>query len=150
MNENTPSSPQPELNATVDLLCISNGNEVSSTSKIPTSILEQLKETLTCPITLDLIEDPVIASDGFTYERSAIQRWMAENAVSPITKKALKFAELRDNLIIKSLLITYHEQMNQKPAAMSTELACIETRNCPHCFFKSTCLHDRHDNGNRA
>jgi hypothetical protein len=30
---------------------------------------------LLCPITLQLLEDPVVATDGVTYERSAITKW---------------------------------------------------------------------------
>ena len=33
---------------------------------------------LTCPITCELFIDPVIAADGTTYERSAIEEWMAQ------------------------------------------------------------------------
>jgi E3 ubiquitin-protein ligase RGLG len=29
--------------------------------------------------------DPVIASDGFTYERAAIEAWLARRATSPMT-----------------------------------------------------------------
>jgi len=31
---------------------------------------------LCCPITSDLFEDPVVAADGETYERNAIERWI--------------------------------------------------------------------------
>uniref|UniRef100_A0A7S2D790 U-box domain-containing protein n=1 Tax=Octactis speculum TaxID=3111310 RepID=A0A7S2D790_9STRA len=33
---------------------------------------------LCCPITRDLLVDPVTAADGETYERSAIERWLAD------------------------------------------------------------------------
>ncbi|KAG2428161.1 hypothetical protein HXX76_011841 [Chlamydomonas incerta] len=38
-----------------------------------------------CPITQDVMRDPVIATDGYTYERSAITDWLARKAVSPLT-----------------------------------------------------------------
>lgn len=28
-----------------------------------------------CPITTEVMDDPVIAADGYTYERSAIEEW---------------------------------------------------------------------------
>ena len=31
-------------------------------------------EPFVCPITEELMDDPVIASDGYTYERAAIER----------------------------------------------------------------------------
>jgi len=38
-----------------------------------------------CPITLNLMSDPVICADGFSYERSAIERWFQKNDTSPKT-----------------------------------------------------------------
>ena len=39
-----------------------------------------------CPITLQLPTDPVKAEDGHTYEREAIEGWLAQNATSPVTR----------------------------------------------------------------
>jgi U-box domain len=38
-----------------------------------------------CPITQSIFVDPVIASDGFSYERSAIERWFRTSDKSPVT-----------------------------------------------------------------
>lgn len=35
---------------------------------------EAPEEALECPITHELMSDPVVAADGHTYERAAIQR----------------------------------------------------------------------------
>ena len=42
-------------------------------------------EDLCCPITLEAFHDPVVAEDGFTYERAAIATWIARTASSPST-----------------------------------------------------------------
>ena len=34
-----------------------------------------------CPITLGIMADPVVAADGHSYERAAIEKWIAENSV---------------------------------------------------------------------
>ena len=39
-----------------------------------------------CPITLQLPTEPVKAEDGHTYERKAIEGWLAQNATSPVTR----------------------------------------------------------------
>ena len=39
-----------------------------------------------CPITLMLPTEPVKAEDGHTYERKAIEGWLAQNATSPVTR----------------------------------------------------------------
>ena len=38
-----------------------------------------------CPITRDLMDDPVVLTDGFSYERAAIVEWMKSKTISPMT-----------------------------------------------------------------
>ena len=40
-----------------------------------------------CYITRDIMVDPVIAEDGHSYERSAIERWYEEHTTSPLTSE---------------------------------------------------------------
>lgn len=42
-------------------------------------------DELKCPITQMPMQDPVTASDGVSYERKAIERWMTNKTVSPST-----------------------------------------------------------------
>ena len=51
-----------------------------------------------CPITIQPFEDPVVAADGHTYERSAVERWFAEgNRTSPLTGARLESVVLIPN-----------------------------------------------------
>jgi hypothetical protein len=53
---------------------------------------------LLCPITLEKLTDPVIAADGFTYERSAIEGWFSSGKVtSPSTNEPLSHQRLIPN-----------------------------------------------------
>ena len=47
------------------------------------------EEMLICPISQDLIEDPILCEDGYIYERSAILDWWNRSKISPITKQKL-------------------------------------------------------------
>lgn len=38
-----------------------------------------------CPITMEIMQDPVILQDGHVYERQAIQRWFLTKDKSPLT-----------------------------------------------------------------
>ena len=42
-----------------------------------------------CPITYDIMVDPVVASDGNSYERAAIVDWFSRNNTSPITREPM-------------------------------------------------------------
>ena len=56
--------------------------ECASPAEPPTRML--------CPITHDLMEDPVMASDGHTYERVAIAQWLgASGNKSPLTNEVI-------------------------------------------------------------
>jgi hypothetical protein len=54
------------------------------------SPLTHIPQPFICPLSAELITDPVTASDGMTYERKAIESWLTANEVSPITKLVLK------------------------------------------------------------
>ncbi|KAJ5069299.1 regulator of chromosome condensation [Anaeramoeba ignava] len=50
-----------------------------------------------CAITFEIMKDPVFCSDGFTYERFAIESWLSENSTSPMTGQELASKELIPN-----------------------------------------------------
>ena len=61
-----------------------------------------------CPITYQLMTDPVIAADGHTYEREAIQHWMRQNpgrrALSPKTQIPLAHQNLQPNIALRGAI----------------------------------------------
>merc|ERR1712183_579093 len=59
---------------------------------------------LECPITGRVLRDPVVAADGFTYEREAIQRHLQTKKRSPVTGEALPHATLWPNVSVRVLL----------------------------------------------
>lgn len=44
--------------------------------------------------------DPVIAADGFTYERSSIEDWLSRKKTSPMTNVPLEHELLIPNLAV--------------------------------------------------
>lgn len=64
---------------------------------------ESLARDLTCPITGELLKDPVVATDGHTYERAAIERWLADHQTSPLTNAPLACKQLVPNLRLRAI-----------------------------------------------
>ena len=60
-----------------------------------------------CPITSDMMIDPVITADGHTYERSAITAWLQMKNTSPVTNSALPHTNLVPNFALKSAIENY-------------------------------------------
>ncbi|KAL3654781.1 hypothetical protein CASFOL_000567 [Castilleja foliolosa] len=58
-----------------------------------------------CPISLDLMRDPVVASTGQTYDRPSISAWIESgHATCPKTGQALAHTQLIPNLALKNLI----------------------------------------------
>ncbi|XP_072253228.1 WD repeat, SAM and U-box domain-containing protein 1-like isoform X2 [Leuresthes tenuis] len=55
-----------------------------------------------CPVTRELMKDPVIAADGYSYEREAIESWIrGKNKTSPMTNLLLQTTLLTPNRSLK-------------------------------------------------
>ena len=50
-----------------------------------------------CPITQEMMVDPVFTTDGHTYEKAAIQRWLTHKRTSPLTGALLSSTNLIPN-----------------------------------------------------
>ena len=57
---------------------------------------------LTCPITTDLLIDPVVTADGQSYERDAIEKWLRKHDTSPLTGKKLGHKTLAPNQYLRT------------------------------------------------
>jgi hypothetical protein len=65
---------------------------------------ENVPEIFKCPISLEPMRDPVMAADGYTYDRQAIERWFQLKSVSPITNMPLAITNLIPNLTLRSAI----------------------------------------------
>ena len=63
-----------------------------------------LDDDLICPITQERFKDPVVTSDGFTYERDAIAQWLQIHDTSPMTNEPLLRKSLTPNMLVRRLL----------------------------------------------
>ena len=76
----------------------------SMRSPVPASSPEPPDEFM-CPITTELMTDPVLATDGHTYERSAIERWFAIGKTSsPKTGEPLEATAVFPNHSLRSMI----------------------------------------------
>ncbi len=48
--------------------------------------------------------EPVIAADGHTYEKAAIETWLQQHSVSPVTGDFLAHTRIVPNILIKSAI----------------------------------------------
>uniref|UniRef100_A0A7N0UWP8 RING-type E3 ubiquitin transferase n=1 Tax=Kalanchoe fedtschenkoi TaxID=63787 RepID=A0A7N0UWP8_KALFE len=68
-------------------------------------------EELRCPISLQLMYDPVIVSSGQTYERVCIEKWFSDgHNTCPKTQQQLIHLSLTPNYCVKGLIASWCEQ----------------------------------------
>ena len=79
------------------------------------------KRELLCPITQELFNDPVVAEDGYTYERLALQRWYynetqksTKNLRSPVTNSYLTGQSMFPNIAIKGMVYSHREYLGKE------------------------------------
>lgn len=57
-----------------------------------------------CPITSMVMRDPVVDTEGNSYERAAIEEWLSRNATSPVTRQPLTKDQLKPNRALKDVI----------------------------------------------
>ncbi len=75
-----------------------------------------------CPITCEVMESPVITSDGNSYDRSAIQEWLQSSNTSPLTGVPLTNTQLIPNIALRHAI---EEWQLQQPMAIDPALLCL-------------------------
>jgi hypothetical protein len=93
-----------------------------------------------CPITHELMVDPVIDSEGNSYEKHAIEDWIRQSGKSPITRTVLSINDLRPNRALKTAINEYRDlvqsdvQSNPKPMNVQSSDLTV-TGNYAHGFI---------------
>lgn len=66
-----------------------------------------------CPISQNVMVDPVVAEDGFTYERVHIDRWFLERKTSPMTNNVLKTTDVVPNHFARNCIDEWEDDMHK-------------------------------------
>ena len=74
-----------------------------------------IPDSFLCPITSELMADPVTTADGFTYEREAINEWFnSGHNTSPLTGATLPDKRLTPVNVLKSIIQEWEEEEHEK------------------------------------
>ncbi len=71
-----------------------------------------IPEEYLCPISLDIMRDPVIGPDGQTYDRPYIEQWLSMNNVSPLTRTPLTSRNLIPNIALRQTIEKFIQEQN--------------------------------------
>ena len=80
---------------------VAGSSEASEAAEVPDDYI--------CPITAEIMSDPVSTLDGFTYERTAITEWLRTKDTSPFTGTTLESKSLIPNYSLRSVIRSFVE-----------------------------------------
>jgi hypothetical protein len=83
---------------------------------------EQPLPAFFCPISCDIMRDPVSSADGHTYERALIEHWIRHHDTSPKTGAVLRDKKLSPNLALRQAIQEWEEQHGMHVKRASIEL----------------------------
>jgi hypothetical protein len=83
----------------------------SSSSGVPSLFL--------CPLSQRVLTDPVVACDGFTYDRRAVQEWFeGGQRISPLTKQTLRSTATLPNHVVRCAVNEWLEWRDKRAAQL--------------------------------
>jgi hypothetical protein len=95
-----------------------------------------------CPITLEVMRDPVVAADGHSYERSVILEYFQSSmgSRSPITGLSLPNQNLFDNQALKAMIMDWKPGRQGEPSVLETRDAASIAERVKEEFQKNAAL----------
>ncbi len=72
--------------------------------------VDTIPEEFVCPITVEMMCDPVICADGFSYERHAIEQHFRLSDKSPLTNVPLAQKIVIPNRALKNIIETWRKE----------------------------------------
>ena len=88
--------------------------------------MESFEEHYICPITQIPMQDPVIAADGHTYERAAIEDWFKKRDTSPLTGAPLNDKKLIQNHAMRSWIKAQQESLERNKLKPKEKPICFK------------------------
>ncbi|XP_027163774.1 U-box domain-containing protein 44-like [Coffea eugenioides] len=92
-------------------------------------------EAFCCPITKEVMKDPVETPSGHTFERSAIEKWLAEKNFCPLTSTPLDTSMLRPNKTLRQSIEEWRDRNTMITiASMKSRLSSEEEGEVLDCL----------------
>jgi hypothetical protein len=88
-----------------------------------------------CPISMELMTDPVLCADGQTYDRKSIMQWLSSSNTSPITRQPLYSNQIYPNFALKSAMQRWQDEKKRAQAHPPSTPLLSYQMSSPHPFY---------------
>ena len=100
-----------------------------------------------CPVSMELMKDPVMVATGHTYDRPSIKRWLEQgHKTCPVTGSRLRNLDLLPNFALRSAISEWaaanNVKLNDRQLTSVTEKAVggtdgeSDAQTSPHCVLE--------------
>eukprot|EP00658_Telonema_sp_P-2_P080066 TRINITY_DN7895_c0_g1_i6.p1 TRINITY_DN7895_c0_g1~~TRINITY_DN7895_c0_g1_i6.p1 ORF type:complete len:518 (+),score=134.66 TRINITY_DN7895_c0_g1_i6:120-1673(+) len=108
---------------------LANANQkLNQRAAAPTVLPTDCPADFLCPITQDVMHDPVIAADGHSYERDAIVHWFVHRKSSPKTNKPLDNTRVIPNHTLKATIQSFMKRRDAVSQPMNAQPATAQRK----------------------
>ena len=73
-----------------------------------------LQKDFECPVTREIMSQPVVAGDGHTYDRESIEYWLATHSTSPVTNVEMITSTVVPNHTLHTLIDHHRQRLGRK------------------------------------
>ena len=88
-----------------------------------TTLTVDMPNDFICPIIHEIMENPVVTCDGYSYERIAITQWLTIRRTNPVTNQPLVNINLIPNHSLRGAITDFKESVYAKKILELTQLA---------------------------
>ena len=94
---------------------------------------DSIPQSFRCPLTFEVMADPVLDSEGNTFERKALLKWLQKSSQSPVSRQNLNENVLVPNIALRDLIHNAmgEEWMASRRAELDVEFGQSHPANAP-------------------
>jgi hypothetical protein len=139
-----PRTPLPTRQPNISRTTISNNTRNTAVSRsdsytipqsrpisIPDTIPETIPNEFLCPITTEIMKDPVMLTDGHVYEKQAIKQWLTNHDTSPLTKAKVDKNIIIPCFVLRKLIHDFISNSNSQSKKKDTKSKEVHITNKP-------------------
>jgi len=103
------------INKLLPIMAAGNACDHTHTIMAADGTIVPVPQEYVCPLTLDVMSQPLISREGHSYEQNAILNWVSEHGTSPFTRESLRPSHFMRNRALETKIRLFLKQNGIDP-----------------------------------